>query len=204
MNALTILKLLQQQNYEEIKRLCEFEICSAKSRNITAVKAREKLARKVARTVKGRSDIAGAITVDGTQQICDGCAVGIYNDIQEGLVMAEYRENPLDFRNVVHQLHDKIELDVQIDLQELRNKSKLAAVDGLKSKDQLVRVGDGYYRTEYILDYLPTLTGSLTFSQQGSSNYPYKSLLVEGDNGCVLILPVRPSDKSMSQSVCAY
>ena len=54
------------------------------------------------------------------------------------------------------------------------------------------------------MNYLPTLTGSLTFSQQGSSNYPYKSLLVEGDNGCVLILPVRPSDKSMSQSVCAY
>ena len=89
------------------------------------------------------------------------------------------------------------------DLQELRNKSKLAAVDGLKSKDQLVRVGDGYYRAEYILDYLPTLTGSLKFSQQGYSN-SCKSLLVEGDNGCVLILPVRPSDKSMPQSVCAY
>ena len=117
--------------------------------------------------------------------------------------MADYKENPLDFRKVVHQLHDKFEQDVQIDLQELRNKSKLAAADGLKSKDQLVRVGDGYYRTEYILDYLPTLTGSLKFSQQGYSN-SYKSLLVEGDNGCVLILPVRPSDKSMSQSVCAY
>ena len=35
-------------------------------------------------------------------------------------------------------------------------------------------------------------------------DYPYKSLLVEGDNGCVLILPVRPSDKSILQSVCAY
>ena len=141
--------------------------------------------------------------MNSTQQICDGCAVGIYNDIQEGLVMAECKEKPLDFQNVVHQLHDKFEQEVQIDLQELRNKSKLAAVDGLKSKDQLVRVGDGYYRAEYILDYLPTLTGSLKFSQQGYSN-SCKSLLVEGDNGCVLILPVRPSDKSILQSVCAY
>ena len=38
MNALTILKLLQQQNYEEIKRLCEFEICSAKGKLKTGQK----------------------------------------------------------------------------------------------------------------------------------------------------------------------
>lgn len=198
------MKLLHQQNYDEIKRLCEFEICSAKSQNITAAKAREKLARKVARRVKDRAEMAGAITVNGTQQICDGCAVGIYNDIQDGLVMAECREKPLDFQNVVHKLRDKFELDVKIDLRELRNKSKLAAADGLKSKDQLVKVGDGFYRAEYLLDYLPTLTGDLKYSQQGDIVYGYKSLLVEGDNGCVFILPVRLSGNSMSHSVCSY
>lgn len=90
------------------------------------------------------------------------------------------------------------------ELQELRNKSKLATVDGLKPKDQLVRVGDGFYRAEYILDYLPTLTGNLKFSQQGDSNYSYKSLLVEGENGCVFILPVRLPENSTLQPVCIY
>lgn len=49
MNATKVLQLLNANNLTELRRLCEFEVCGAKYKNPDSAKARERLAKKVAK-----------------------------------------------------------------------------------------------------------------------------------------------------------
>lgn len=193
MNAITVLSLLHSQDYEELKRQCEFEIGSMQGKSINASKAREKLARKVAKQEKDRSYLAGAYIIDETQQICDGCAAGVYNDILSGLVTVTDNTTSLfDVRSVKNCFSDKVEMET-INLKELKQNIKIAEASGIKRKKQIVQVGDYYFDARYILDYLPTLTGEVQIKQ--CSNGRTGALLAEGDNGFVFIMSLWGSDE---------
>lgn len=192
MNAITVLNLLHRQDYEKLKRQCEFEIGSMPGKNINASKAREKLACKVAKQVKDRPYLAGASIIDDTQQICDGSAAGVYNDILPGLVTVADNTKPFDVRSVKNCFSDKVEMET-LNLKELKQNIKIAEASGIKRNKQIVQVGDYYFNARYILDYLPTLTGEVQIKQ--CSNGHTRALLAEGDNGFVFIMSLRGTDE---------
>lgn len=87
MQAEIILKLLNEQNYEEIRRAALAEI---------ETKARIALAKKVAKEFKHRPEMAGAFEQDGYQCITNGFfAVRYTNDIKS-CKKANTSDNPLN------------------------------------------------------------------------------------------------------------
>lgn len=195
MNATKVLQLLNANNLTELRRLCEFEVCGAKYKNPDSAKARERLAKKVAKEKqKSHPALAGAYVIEKTQQICNGYAGAVYNDILAGLFTPPAGTVPLDVRGVFPLWKDRKYYPAAIDLQDLKARSKLAAIDGIKLKKQLVQIGGVYYSAELLFDFLPTLTGNISYWQR-AGNGRFSSFGACGDNGEVIIMPVRVKDE---------
>lgn len=106
MKAETILKLLNEQNYEEIKRaaLAEIEVKASKTTNET--KARIALAKKVAKECKHRPAMAGAFEQDGRQCITNGFFAIRYTNAIESCEKADTAGNPLNVSRLFESVKD--------------------------------------------------------------------------------------------------
>ena len=187
MKATKILQLLNEGKLDDLRRACELEVMSEKPGNLTPVKAREKLAKIAAKENKvKRPELAGAFEKDGYQIITDGYFFAKFDDIVPGLPVP-----PTPGAMFEPRLDKGEKVDISIDLAELSN---LAKIHNPKDKKDMILVGikkrsdTMYIQAKYIIDALPALTGKVTYRL---SDY---FLRIEGDNGFVVILKVRPWD----------
>lgn len=106
MKAELILKLLNEQNYEELKRVAleELEVKVSKATNET--KARISLAKKVADECKHRPAIAGAFEQDGCQCITNGFFVIRYTNVIESCEKANTVGEPLNVSRLFESVKD--------------------------------------------------------------------------------------------------
>lgn len=196
MEAKKVLTLLNEQNYDELRRLCTLELCT-KARKSTAAtdKARIKLAKNCAKEMENyRPSLAGAFMWNGKQAICNSFACVAYNDIVEGLVEAPNHGNPLDLSEFLNNNGPELELTEQIDLSELYALCKAAKIGKDKKFKPLAYIAGAYYDIELLYEYASTLTGTFKYRKGAGLDPRNKALLIEGDNGKAFVLPVRMGD----------
>lgn len=79
MEAKKVLTLLNEQNYDELRRLCTLELCTKARKTTTATdKARIKLAKNCAKEMVSRPFLAGAFMWNGKQAIREELAEGTH------------------------------------------------------------------------------------------------------------------------------
>lgn len=197
MKAAEVLDLLNRNEIDKLRNLCINEIFTANSAKADAVKARTRLANKIAKTVKKeRPALAGAYEIDGKQMLCDGYIGAMYNDIIPGLPQPE-QPGGADMRKIIPYRSARKELEIKIDIDELKKRLKVIKAQNpnhSKKDTWLVKIDQAYYDIDLMLDLIPTLSGDLRISRADNppSNPKYAMLVIEGENGIGVILPMRP------------
>lgn len=199
MKATEVLTLLNEGNVEELKRMCELEIFTenlnqqkkGKDSPKKLVEARERVAKKFVKSMVYRPGLAGAYELNGKQMLCDGDVGLMFNDIIPGLPSAKPEASPVDLEKVFPQQSALIEIHPDIDLNEVKALRKIVKAQNKKAREEhmTVKIGEACYQSAYLLDLIPTLSGDLQWYQRKDCSTRVKSLVIEGENGKVIILP---------------
>lgn len=199
MKAAEVLTLLNEGNVEELKRMCELEIFTenlnqqkkGKDNPKKLVEARERVAKKFAKSMAYRPGLAGAYELNGKQMLCDGYVGLMFNDIIPGLPSAKPVASPFDLENIFPQQSALTEINPDIDLNEIKALRKIVKAQNKKAGEEymMVKIGQACYQSAYLLDLIPTLSGELFWYQREKGAPINQMLVIEGDNGKVIILP---------------
>ena len=199
MKATEVLTLLNEGNVEELKRMCELEIFAenlnqkkkGKDNPKKLIEARERVAKKFVKSMAYRPGLAGAYELNGKQMLCDGCVGLMFNDIIPGLPSAKPEASPFDLEKVFPQQSALIEIHPDIDLNEVKALRKIVKAQNKKAGEEymMVKIGEACYQSAYLLDLVPTLSGELFWYQKGKVAPINQMLVIEGENGKVIILP---------------
>lgn len=191
MKSEKILEMLSENKIEELKQLLREEIAIAGATNSNTIRAiikLSKLAEKEQRQKGGgyiRSALAGAYEKNGKQCICNGAWGVMYEKITDGT------------KNIPEDIPEDLRLDLSkvfptmdnrnwfnIDLAIIEQKNKIFKAEN-KGKPSVVKIKSYYYNADYLLQVLATFDEKLiTITDNGS-------LLVKGENGKGIILPLR-------------
>ena len=211
MKAETILKLLNEQNYEEIKRaaLAEIEVKASKTTNET--KARTVLAKKVAKECKLRPAMAGAFEFDGFQCITNGFFAVRYTNAVESCEKADTAGNPLNVSRLFEPTKDYNEVfavnwtALKTAFAEWKTKqpskteAKRLGVVYKKPliKFTLVNTDACYIDAEFLLDVEKTLVNpQIKGNLQKIINTP---VYITADNGEALVMPINAKPSRYSE-----
>lgn len=199
MKAAEVLTLLNEGNVEELKRMCELEIFAENTKEEKPcrdnpkklIEARERVAKKFAKSMAYRPGLAGAYELNGKQMLCDGCVGLMFNDIIPGLPSAKPEASPFDLENIFPQQSALTEINPNIDLNEIKALRKIVKAQNKKAGEEymMVKIGQACYQSAYLLDLIPTLSGELFWYQREKGAPINQMLVIEGDNGKVVILP---------------
>lgn len=205
MEAKKILTLLNEQNYDELRRLCTLELCTKARKSTSATdKARIRLAKNCAKEMVSRPFLAGAFMWNGKQAICNSYACVAYNDIMEGLVEAPKDGNTLDLSQFLNNNTPELELTEQIDINEPYAFAKAAKIGKDKKFKPLVYIAGAYYDIELLYEYASTLTGTFKYRKGYAFDPRWAGIVIEGENGKAFVLPVRPSADDKKSVIKEY
>lgn len=205
MEAKKVLTLLNEQNYNELRRLCTLELCTKARKSTTATdKARIKLAKHCAKEMVSRPFLAGAFMWNGKQAICNSFACVAYNDIVDGLVEAPNTGDTLDLSQFLNNNSRELELTEQIDMAELYALCKTAKIGKDKKFKPLVYIAGAYYDIELLYEYASTLTGTFKYRKGYAFDPRWAGIVIEGENGKAFVLPVRPSANDKKSVIKEY
>ena len=108
MKATEVLTLLNEGKVEELKRMCELEIFAENTKEEKPgrdnpkklIEARERVAKKFAKSMAYRPGLAGAYALNGKQMLCDGGVGLMFTEIIPGLPSARQGARPVDLEQV--------------------------------------------------------------------------------------------------------
>lgn len=202
MKAELILKLLNEQNYEELKRAALEEL-DAKSKNSDSKKARIALSKKIAKLMKNEKHVAefeGATTICGKQVLSNLCYVIEYEDAVEGCETARMTADRFE-KAVRHHFEGATQEVTAFELADFWKGYKAfqasrptnAAIKKDKSLDiiPLVAVENSNgitttFNADYIAEILPTLEDVTLYVNPKPKEYACAFL---GSNGRATLFP---------------
>lgn len=184
MNATTILRLLTEGKQDEAILLLKQDIASSTTTNKNTYKARIKLAKQAAKD-NCRPALAGAYNdIDNRKQvICNGYWLAVYNDIADGLIMADVRKGKyINYKQILPNINNKYR-QIQIDLKKIATELK---IHNAEKKQVYVKCDVACFNPNYLLDVLASFENPQIFIIDTTS-----PLYIKADNGDGIICPIR-------------
>lgn len=203
MNAKTVLQLLSEKDYTELKRLAEAELmqseCKTSSEKSIA-KAFVKLSKQAAKE-KYRPNIAGAYYKDDFLCVTNGCWGVITKRIIDGCIMREDGDysNP-DLYNIITGHKLSCPETIMIDNNKIAQIKNAFAIDKANgdSREPTIKIYDTYIKFNYFINIYACMEKNCVLYVQ--KNEYIKPILFEDDNTMAIILPLRVTDIKMAET----
>lgn len=156
MKSEIILKMINENQIEELKQKLIEEITISNSTNKNITKNIIALSKKVAKEMKkSRPYVAGTYIKDGKQCLCNGYYACIYDSVTDGTVEREDESRTFDLEQLMPKYINEDEL-FEIDVNKLNNVYKVAKATSNKDSVQVYKIKGYIFNIEYIINVLGT------------------------------------------------